>query len=376
MTTPTIPTIDVTTLRTWLEEQRPLSVLDVRPAVDRSEWWIPESLHVDAGDALWRHDPMALATVDLPADTPVVAVCNAGKTSLLAADQLQARGLHALSLDGGMKAWSLAWNTADVQLGAPEVEIVQVRRTGKGCLSYLIGSAGVAAVIDASLPPEVYQDLASSRGWRITHVFDTHVHADHLSRSRLLAQHCNAQQCLPDQNRVSFPFTPVHDGDQFTIGITQLGALHTPGHTYESTSYLISAQDQPLALFTGDTLFPTAIGRPDLLAGADTHDRAKALYHSLQRLLALDPTLLVLGCHTSTPIPFDGQPITTTLAATRAHLAPMLASETGFIEQTLGHLPPLPANHQRIVAYNEAGTLPDGDHTELEAGANRCAVTS
>src|SRR5438132_471922 len=81
-------TIDVETLRRWLEEGRPVTVLDVRPAAERAEWAIPGSLYVDAYDALKVHDPAALADVDVPGDGPVVTVCAASKTSLIAAEQI------------------------------------------------------------------------------------------------------------------------------------------------------------------------------------------------------------------------------------------------------------------------------------------------
>src|SRR5215207_5193312 len=109
-------TIDVDTLRTWLDVGHAVAVLDVRSAGDRAEWAIPGSMHIDAYAALKANDPHALDAVDLPGDRPVVTVCGAGKTSLVAAEQLRARGLEASSLAGGMQAWSLAWNTAELQL--------------------------------------------------------------------------------------------------------------------------------------------------------------------------------------------------------------------------------------------------------------------
>src|SRR3712207_3456324 len=93
-------TIDMPTLRTWLDEQRPVQLLDVRPQAERAEWTIPSSLHVDAYQALQANDPEALASVPLRADMPVVTICGAGKTSLVAARQLRARGLPAHSLAG------------------------------------------------------------------------------------------------------------------------------------------------------------------------------------------------------------------------------------------------------------------------------------
>jgi glyoxylase-like metal-dependent hydrolase (beta-lactamase superfamily II)/rhodanese-related sulfurtransferase len=365
-------TIEVDALRARLEKGESLVVLDIRPTAERSEWAIPGSLHADAYEALKAGDPEALAGVDLPGDHPIVTVCGAGKTSLIAARQFRARGLQAFSLDGGMKAWSLAWNLAEVAVPGRRAQVVQVRRTGKGCLSYVIGAEGAAMVIDPSLPPKVYLDLARGRSWRITHILETHVHADHLSRARWLAQECGAELLLPEQKRVAFPFAPVRDGFALTIGPVVLKALRTPGHTLESTCYLLDEK----ALFTGDTLFLAAVGRPDLHAeGDEARNRARALYGSLQGLLALPPETLVLPGHTSQPVAFDGRPVQASLAEVRARLHALRAPEEPFVEAILGRIPPTPPNYLRIVELNEAGKFPDGDPTDLEAGANRCAVS-
>src|SRR5919199_1696982 len=147
-------TIDVEALMGLLGRKQRVTVLDVRRAEDRAEWAIPGSVHVEAYDALKAGDPSALSDVDPPEGAPVVTVCGAGKTSAIAAEQLRARGFQALSLAGGMKAWSLAWNTAEVPVEDSQARVVQVRRTGKGCLSYIVESEGEAVVIDAALGPE------------------------------------------------------------------------------------------------------------------------------------------------------------------------------------------------------------------------------
>jgi glyoxylase-like metal-dependent hydrolase (beta-lactamase superfamily II) len=302
----------------------------------------------------------------------VVTVCGAGKVSLTAMEQLRDRGYDARSLAGGMKAWSLAWNSAEVPVLGSAATVSQIRRTGKGCLSYLIGNDGQAVVIDAALPPAVYQDLAVQHGWTITHVLDTHVHADHLSRSRLLAEATEATLHVPEQDRVTYSFTPVRDGDILDVGSSQIVALRTPGHTLESTSYFLDGN----VLFTGDTLFLAGVGRPDLEASAEqAHTRARLLYGSLQRLTALPPETVILPGHTSEPVPFDGQPITATLADVISRVGMLGLSEEVFLEAILARIPPTPPNHAQIVALNEAGEMPQGDPTELEAGANRCAVS-
>lgn len=366
------PTIAVDDLRTLLEQRRLVTVLDVRPAAERAEWAIPGSRHVDAYAALKAGDPAALAGIDLPRAGLVVAVCGAGATSLTAAALLRARGIDARSLEGGMKAWSLAWNTADVPVPGSGTTVVQVRRTGKGCLSYLIGDGEEAAVVDASLPPAVYQRLAAERGWAITRVLDTHVHADHLSRSRQLAEATGAELCLPEQDRVAFPFAPVRDGDGLAVGAARIVALSTPGHTPESTCYLLDGR----ALLTGDTLFLAGVGRPDLEASpAEARARARLLHASLQRLLELPPETVVLPGHTSEPIAFDGEPIAATLADVAPRVAMVGLPVEAFVAAILARIPPTPPNHARIVELNERGEAPAGDPTNLEAGANRCAVS-
>ena len=364
-------TIDTETLREMLDRGQPVTVLDIRPSDERAEWAIPGSVYVDAYEALKANDPDALASVELPDDRPVVTVCGAGATSLIAAAQLRARGWQAWSLDGGMKAWSLAWNSADVPLATSNAQVIQLRRTGKGCLSYLIGAGEEALVLDASLPSEIYLRLAQQRGWRITTVIDTHIHADHLSRSRPLAGTTGATLYLPE-NRRATAFTPVRDGDVLTIGEAHLEVLATPGHTEESVSYMLDEQ----VLFTGDTLFLDGVGRPDLEANPEeAGQRARMLYHSLQRLQALPDDVLVLPGHAAEPIPFDGVPLAATLKEVQERVTRLRQTETAFVDSLLAHLPPTPPNHSRIVALNEEAGWAEGDVTDLEAGANRCAVS-
>ncbi len=364
-------TIDPETLRRWLAEGRRVTILDIRKAADRAEWSIPGSIHLDAYDALNANDPSALANIELPEGVPVVTVCGIGKAAGVAAEHLAARGMDAMPLAGGMKAWSRAWNTAEIALPGG-ARIVQLRRTGKGCLSYLIGSGQEALVLDASLEPQVYFEVAGACGWTITHVVETHVHADHLSRSRGLARESGAELHLPEQNRVSFPSTAVRDGDSIPVGSIVLKALRTPGHTLESTCYLIEGQ----IVFTGDTLFLGGVGRPDL--GADpggARERAAMLHQSLHRLLSLEPSTLVLPGHHGEPIAFDGRPLAATLGELAAKLPILSQPEAAFVEQILARIPPTPPNYLKIVELNEAGAFPAGDPTDLESGANRCAIS-
>jgi len=368
--------VSVNELRAALEDGRPLTVLDVRPTAQRAEWSIPDSRHVDAYDELWRGESASLcaAAEQLPRDRPVIAVCAMGRTSLIAAEILQQLGFDAYSLSGGMTAWSEAWNTAEVALpGAVPVTVVQVRRTGKGCLSYVVGSKDEAVVIDPSVDAGVYLQLAADHGWRIVAVLDTHVHADHVSRARGLAQQARAALYLPAQNRVSYEFHALADGAKLSFGGASLRALLTPGHTSESMCYVVNDQ----AIFTGDTLFLQSVGRPDLVAPGDQPARrAHMLFHSLKdRLAGLPGSTLVFPCHTSEPIPFNGvahgAPLDRVLPA-----IPLLAlDEDPFVAAVLQRIPPTPPNHIQIVRINEGKSAMPADMRPLEAGANRCAVS-
>jgi glyoxylase-like metal-dependent hydrolase (beta-lactamase superfamily II) len=363
--------IDVQGLREMLERGEPVTVLDVRPEDQRTAWQIPGSIHFNAYEALKAKVPDAMEAAELPEGQPVVTVCAAGNGSAVAAEQLRDRGLEAYTLEGGMKAWSMAWNTAEVRPAGIDAQVIQIRRTGKGCLSYLVGSGGEAAVIDASIDPEVYIELAKQRGWKISRVLDTHVHADHLSRSRGLAELVGATLHMPEGAPVSYPFSALGEGETLEVGTARLEAVRTPGHTPESMSYLLDGG----ALFTGDSLFIESVGRPDLGASpVEAREKARSLHASLRRLLKIEPETLVLPGHTGSPVPFDGEPVAGTLADVREGVSLLRESEEAFIERIAGSVPPPPENHARIVAFNRTGVLPEDDVTELEAGANRCAV--
>lgn len=197
------------------------------------------------------------------------------------------------------------------------------------------------------------------------------MHADHLSRSRLLSQRAGATLFLPEQDRVRFAHEPLAEGHEIRVGHVGLRAFHTPGHTLESMSYLVDDG----WLFTGDTLFLAGVGRPDLEASAEqARARALLLHDSLRKLFTLDPALLVLPAHTSQPIAFDDRLVAASLADVRKAVE-LPESPEAFADRVLSRIPATPPNHHAIVNLNEAGELPAGDPTDLEAGANCCAVS-
>lgn len=362
--------IEVTTLSGWLESGKAVSILDIRPVHERAEWFIPQSLHLDVYRKLKQNDKTALKGVHLDKSQPVVTVCTGGKISRIATEWLKEEGYEAYSLRDGMKGWSLAWNKAVLFFEA--YQVVQLRRTGKGCLSYMVVSGNDALIIDASLPTEVYRNILKQKGWKVKAVMETHIHADHLSRAKQLADEWGVSPMIPIPNIVSFTHQELKDGQTVALGKISIKVIATPGHTLESVSFL--ANDE--ILFSGDTLFTNAVGRPDLKANnEETKKKAGLLYESLQKLLQLHDTIIILPAHTNLPVDFDGNPIQATLSEIKKEVAILQLSKEDFVKTILDKLPPTPSNHLAIVERNLSGNMTDINPIDLEAGANRCAVS-
>ncbi len=365
-----VPQIDSNTLRTWLETGKKVSILDIRPIQERTEWYIPGSIYFNAYENLKVNNPDALHGLYLDKTIPVVAVCAGGKTSTIAAGLLQNKGFEAYSLLGGMKGWSMSWNTAKISF--PDFEVIQFRRTGKGCLSYIFTSGADAIAVDASLPVEVYEGYLKTKHLNLKHVLETHIHADHLSRSKQLAENNKATFYLPVLSKVNFDFEPVTNDSIIQFGKIRIKAIQTPGHTIESISYFVNEK----VLLSGDTLFINGVGRPDLKANNDeARQRSEMLYQSLQKLLAMGDTIIVLPAHTSQPVDFDNTPIQSTIGDIKNALPILQLNEPDFITAIMNRIPPTPANYLSIVEKNIQGDFSDINPVDLEAGANRCAVS-
>jgi glyoxylase-like metal-dependent hydrolase (beta-lactamase superfamily II) len=269
-----------------------------------------------------------------------------------------------------MKGWSLAWNTSYRQFG--DFGIMQLRRTGKGCLSYIVSSANEAIIIDAALPVNVYAQLLKQHQLIVKYVIETHIHADHLSRSKQIAAYFHAPLYLPVPNKVKFPFNKITTDTTFSIGAVTLKPLLTPGHTFESVSFYI----EKYVVFTGDTLFTNGVGRPDLKASEEeSRKKAALLYHSLKKLLLLPDEVLILPAHTNKPVAFDGEMVKTTIEEAKRTIPLLRSTENDFVEFLLKNIPPTPANYVAIVEKNLTGDFSDISPIDLEAGANRCAIS-
>lgn len=154
--------------------------------------------------------------------------------------------------------------------------------------SYMVGSDGVAAVVDPQRDVEIYIEEAKQQGLRIAYVIETHLHADFVSGHHELAERTGATICMSAAARAKFPHRAVHDGDKIAFGRCVLEFMETPGHTPESMCVLVTDLDRgntPWAVLTGDTLFIGDVGRPDLSPEFTAPQLAGMLYDSLHNKL-------------------------------------------------------------------------------------------
>jgi len=328
-----------------------------------ASWPFPGSIHIPLKQVLeGRMQGVAR-------DRPVITLCHSGNRSLEAARFLQERGIPAQSMRGGIAAWSRVYDVASVPIGERR-EVVQFRRLGKGCLSYLVTAGGEAAVIDPSWQIAQYRDAATARGVRIRAVMDTHLHADHVSGARRLAEESGATLYLNPVDGFAFGgFAAVGEGFTVRVGALVLTALAAPGHAAGSVAWDIGGR----VLLTGDTLFLESIGRPDLHGQAEAF--AHDLYDTLQRLAVLPENLLILPGHYPDNVGLVyGQPHADRLGPIRARLRFDSEDEETFVAR-VSRVPEKPPNMGAILDINRQGTPASEDEAGgLEEGPNRCAV--
>jgi hydroxyacylglutathione hydrolase len=179
----------------------------------------------------------------------------------------------------------------------------QIKTPGLAQLSYLVGddSAGVAAIIDPRRDVDIYLQKARELGLRITHAIETHIHADFVSGARELQNRLGIPIVGGRSDDYQFKYQPMETGDQLTLGKVTLEALHTPGHTPEHISLLLSDSkqgEQPFAIFPGDFVFNLDVGRPDLLGQGTEKRLAKQLHDSLfNQLIPLGDRMEIYPCH-------------------------------------------------------------------------------
>lgn len=235
---------------------------------------------------------------------------------------------------------------------------------GLGCASYIVGceAKGVAAIIDPDRDIQKYLDAADSRGLSITHIIETHLHADHVSGNSDLSARTGAKIYVHETSGAEFPHEAVRDGNVLELGNLRLTVMHTPGHTPESITLLVTdttRSNQPWLALTGDTLFVGDMGRPDLVGAEAANGLANDMYHTInEKILPLNDGLLIYPGHGAGSLcgKSIGSMRSTTLGYERISnpaLAPRTQEE--FVEYAVSGLPEQPGNHTRIKAMNRKG---------------------
>ncbi|HWE77554.1 MAG TPA: MBL fold metallo-hydrolase [Pseudolabrys sp.] len=225
-------------------------------------------------------------------------------------------------------------------------------------ISYLFGCGGKAAgaVVDPVGDVEPYLRAAREAGMRIHFVIDTHVHADHLSAGRALAEAAGAEYVLSAATDVSFPFKGVCDEEVLPLGNVTATVLHTPGHTPEHICLLVSDRtraDEPWFVLTGHTLMVGDLGRTELAVSAE--EGARDLFRSTRRLKALPDYVEVLpGAYAGSVCGrrLSGKPWSNIGFEKRHNEALGIEDEADFIRFMLAEIPPAPAEAARIRAAN------------------------
>lgn len=236
-----------------------------------------------------------------------------------------------------------------------------------GCASYILGcpGAGEGIIVDPleHLGQEAYALEASEQGLAISHVIDTHIHADHVSIGPELARRVGAEYNMYATSEVALQFVPLHDGDVISFGTVEVTVAHTPGHTPESLSLLVtdrSRSEEPWMILTGDSLFVGDVARPDLLLGAkgeeSSEERAGKLYDTMKWFLAQPDYLEIFpghyGASTCGGADMSAKTSSTIGFERRHNKALQPDTKTAFVSRVLDHLRPFPDQYQQIKRMN------------------------
>ncbi len=234
-------------------------------------------------------------------------------------------------------------------------------------LSYLVGddSMGTAAVIDPRPDVDVYLEAAQKRELAITHIFETHIHADFMSGSLELAERLGGAKVYCSHEggaEYGFEQEGIRAGDEFTFGDTIVKVQHTPGHTPEHVGFVLAEKDRkdrPWGVLTGDSLFVGSAGRPDLLGEGSTEELTKQLFHTLRDFyLKLDDSVIIYPCHgagSACGADIGDRPMSTIGYERRFNDFLQIDDFEKFKKFVKEGAPPVPAHYPRLKKVNSAG---------------------
>ena len=316
----------------------------------------------------------------LAPDGPLVVVCGRGNSSKQVALHLNEIGFHAISIRGGMAAWADALVPRTLKPPVGFDHLIQFDRIAKGNLGYLLAAGGEAILVDPPRKNRLYLDTARELGLKVVAVADTHAHADYISGGPGLSKALRvpyylhpADAILPyDGSPATIEFAPLAEGQALPVGSAAIRIEHTPGHTMGSVTY--HAGDD--AALTGDFLFITSVGRPDL--GGKTDEWTPILWQSLDNARSSwRADLRVLPAHYASDAEREpDRSVGRTLEALARGNEPFrIRGADEFISWVKRKVGTSPDAYRKIKAVN-LGLLQvwDMEAQELESGRNECAI--
>ena len=355
--------IKPTELKRKMDKGDDIFILDVRSRQEHDMWTIsydnyPDSLVIPV-DTLASLESLR----QIPKNKEVITFCAHGQRSSMAARTLSSLGYNVRTVEGGMAGWSRLYDVAEVNLDSNiTLKIWQVRRISKGCMSYVIASTKdkKATIIDATCDIDtVINTLLQENELTVSRVLDTHMHADHLSGSVRVARKYGSEVAISGfENYATEQLSSEQDpkcklistGQKFELGDGfYLEAIHTPGHTDGSMSFLLnihsvtkndytnkqqssgetfaknSDNDEPdYYLFTGDTIFVNGVGRPDLRNKSQEYTN-KLLHTYYNVIFNLPEKTIILPAHYSSGFEHE-KPVLDSLGSIKQKLASILDS--------------------------------------------------
>ncbi|ELY48546.1 MBL fold metallo-hydrolase [Natronolimnohabitans innermongolicus] len=394
--------ISANDLAAKLDSEESFTLIDTRPEDSYEGWRIHGATNVPFGPEDELSDDR-LEHIGAENGDSIVAICGKGLTSTPFAFELQQRGYDDVSVvKGGMEDWSKVYEVVPLETERDDLVVIQLQRRAKGCLGYVVGSAssGRAVVVDPTRQTDRFKIAAADAGLTIERVLDTHIHADHISGGRQLADELDVPYHLGEhaaERDVEYVFEPLADGETIEVGEIEIEALHAPGHTSDMVNYLVDGE----ALLTGDTLFVESVGRTELQFGdseahsasdeqsgetaipADASKGAELLYETLhETILELPDETRICPGHVSVSeenrygVGSPGDPIAERLGTLRSDLELLGLDEDEFVARLTENAPDKPPNYERVIEINSGRDPVDDESeaTELELGPNNCAA--
>ncbi|WP_058994341.1 MBL fold metallo-hydrolase [Haloarcula sp. CBA1127] len=374
------PSLSAATLQAKLDAGESVRLLDVRDRDEYEEWRL-RGESVTATQLPFTKFLQAKVTgevdslvAEVAGTGPITVVCGRGEASAFVAGLLTEHSVEAQNLSDGMEGWARLYEAREIL--CDDAIVLQYRRPSSGCLGYMVISDGSAAVVDPlrAFTGRYVADAADHNA-SLTHAIDTHVHADHVSGVRRLAEETGAEPVLSERAvaRGVDDVTALADDETLRVGSATLEPRPLPGHTTGMTGFTVGD-----VLLAGDSVFLDSVARPDLEAGADgARDLARDLHRTLtDRLGALpDETRVAPGHYSESAVPSDDGTFTAPLGALRDRLPGFTMDREAFVEYVCDDIPPRPANFERVIAINLGTEAADDDTAfELELGPNNCAA--